>query len=408
LLAPDGGLRRASRQSQARGEFAPRHPRILGVAAARRRTYADSINRNHERPARHDIVNLAHAGLDWVTFSTEVSEALRGAIAFDRNCWHTVDPGTVLFTGSLNQNVSCSGSWLAEHEYVLDDVNKWSFLAHSGRRARSARHRSQESYGIGDELRASFLDDGVYWGAAGFLRDDDQPWFTEEDVHFLASLSQPIAEGFRRALIGTITAGEHFERGPGVVVFDEQGHAESISPAAERWIEEMVEIPPPAVPAESKMVQIVAGRARALSAGQDPLEVATRSRVQTRSGRWLLLYGTRLTGGTNGRTAVIIQPATPNEVAPLVALAYGLSERERKVTRLCIKGRSTKQIAQTLGVSAYTVQDHLKSIFDKTGVHSRGELVGQVFLQHYLPRWEALDDSPEGWLAMGMAEGAQA
>ena len=126
-------------------------------------------------------------------------------------------------------------------------------LATHGDLSRSARHRSQEAYGIGDELRASFLDDGVYWGAAGFLRDDDRPWFTEEDVHFLASLSQPIAEGFRRALIGTITTGEHFEDGPGVVVFDEQGRAVSISPAAERWIQEMIEIPPPPVPAESKM-----------------------------------------------------------------------------------------------------------------------------------------------------------
>ena len=70
----------------------------------------------------------------------------------------------------------------------------------------------------------------------------------------------------------------------------------------------------------------------------------------------------------------------------MVALAYGLSERECQVTRLCMQGKSTKHIAQTLGVSPYTVQDHLKSIFDKTGVRSRGELVGQVFLEHYLPR----------------------
>ena len=147
------------------------------------------------------------------------------------------------------------------------------------------------------------------------------------------------------------------------------------------------------------MVQVVAAQARALRAGQDPLELAARSRVQTSSGRWLLLYGTRLSGGADGRTAVIIQPAAPHEVAPLVALAYGLSERECQITRLCIKGQSTKDIAQTLGVSPYTVQDHLKSIFDKTGARSRGELVGQIFLEHYVPRWEDLPDSPAGWSA---------
>jgi DNA-binding CsgD family transcriptional regulator len=186
-----------------------------------------------------------------------------------------------------------------------------------------------------------------------------------------------------------------------VVVFDEHGNAESISPAAERWIEEMIEVPPPPTPAASKMVQVVAARARACGAGHDPVDVAARSRVQTRSGAWLLLYGTRLSGGADGRTAVIIQSAAPHEVAPLVALAYGLSDRECQLTRLCLQGHSTKEMAKTLGVSPYTVQDHLKSIFDKTGVRSRGELVGQVFLEHYAPRWEELPGSPPDWIAKG-------
>jgi DNA-binding CsgD family transcriptional regulator len=359
-----------------------------------------------------DVERLARAGLDWVTFSVEATEKLRRAIPFDRSCWHTVDPGTVLFTGSLNQHVGCSGAWLAEYEYVVEDVNKWSFLARSGRRAgatglathgdlgRSARHRSQEAYGIGDELRGAFVVDGAYWGAAGFLRDRDRPWFTEDDVRFLAALSDRIAQAFRRALLTAwVTTEAPCDDGPGVVVFDEHGDAESISPAAERWIAQMIEVPPPSAPADSKMIRAVAARARPLRAGQDPLELAARSRVQTRSGQWLLLYGTRLSGGADGRTAVIVQPASPHEVAPLVALAYGLSERECQITRLCIKGQSTKEIAQALGVSPYTVQDHLKSIFDKTGARSRGELVGQIFLEHYVPRWEELPDSPAGWFA---------
>ena len=52
--------------------------------------------------ARREIERLASAGLDWVTFSVEATEALKRAIPFDRSCWHMVDPGTVLFTGSLN------------------------------------------------------------------------------------------------------------------------------------------------------------------------------------------------------------------------------------------------------------------------------------------------------------------
>ena len=54
---------------------------------------------------------------------------------------------------------------------------------------------------------------------------------------------------------------------------------------------------------------------------------------------------------------MIVQPAPAVEIAPIVALAYGLSERERDVARLCLQGRSTKEMAAALIVSPYTVQD---------------------------------------------------
>lgn len=267
------------------------------------------MKRDAFRRTKQEIIGLADGGLDWVTFSTEATKAIERAIPFQRSCWHTVDPGTVLFTGSLNHNVTCSGTWLTEHEYVVEDVNKWWFLARSGRRAgatslathgdlsRSVRHRSHAAYGIGDELRGSFVVDGTYWGAAGFLRDRDEQWFTHEEVQFLASLSEPLAEGLRRALLVDINPREETVLGPGVVVFDQHGAVESISSAGERWIEQMVEVPPPPVPVESKILQAVAAQARQLRQGQDPLELSARSRARTRSGSWLLLYGTRLAGG---------------------------------------------------------------------------------------------------------------
>ncbi len=93
------------------------------------------MNADRAGRAHQEIVRLARAGLGWVSFAGEVSELISRVVPFDRSCWHTVDPGTVLFTGSVNRNVACSGTWLAEHEYIVDDANKWWFLARSGRRA---------------------------------------------------------------------------------------------------------------------------------------------------------------------------------------------------------------------------------------------------------------------------------
>jgi predicted ArsR family transcriptional regulator len=55
-------------------------------------------------------------------------------------------------------------------------------------------------------------------------------------------------------------------------------------------------------------------------------------------------------------------------------------------TRILCPGDSTAQIAARLCVSPHAVQQHLKSVFEKTGVRSRRELVGKVFYAHYEPR----------------------
>jgi DNA-binding CsgD family transcriptional regulator len=368
------------------------------------------VKREVGRRVRREIEAAAREGRNWLAFATVVNDALERVVPFDRACWHPVDPGTFLFTGALGQNMACSGAWLAEHEYVLDDLNKWVDLARTGPRARSlseatggqlttsARVRSSTEFGlpVGDELRVSFVVNGTYWAGAGFIRDEGGPWFDDAEVAFVAAMSSVIAEGFRRAVLVSDIAHDHdSDMLPGVVVLDPDGQVESISPQAERWLEELVEVPPAPRPHQARVVQAVAARARHPQA--DASTAASRARAQTRSGQWLLLYGTKLAGPLDGRVAVIIQPAGPHDIAPLVAQAYGLSERERDVTRLCFRGVSTKQIADTLHISPYTVQDHLKSIFDKTGTRSRAELVGQVFLEHYVPRFESLDSVPPGW-----------
>jgi DNA-binding CsgD family transcriptional regulator len=62
----------------------------------------------------------------------------------------------------------------------------------------------------------------------------------------------------------------------------------------------------------------------------------------------------------------------------LLFAAYGLTAREREVSAEVIAGHSTSDIAGRLFISSNTVQDHLKSVFVKVGVRSRGELVARL------------------------------
>lgn len=61
-------------------------------------------------------------------------------------------------------------------------------------------------------------------------------------------------------------------------------------------------------------------------------------------------------------------------------------------------GLSTAEVSEELHITPNTVRDHFKAIFDKVGVRSRRELVGQVFAQHYQPRM-ATGQEPniDGW-----------
>ncbi|HEY97583.1 MAG TPA: response regulator transcription factor [Dehalococcoidia bacterium] len=53
---------------------------------------------------------------------------------------------------------------------------------------------------------------------------------------------------------------------------------------------------------------------------------------------------------------------------------YKLSEREESVARYAAIGLTNKQIAEKLCISPFTVQNHLKSIFGKTGIDNRTKL----------------------------------
>ncbi len=63
------------------------------------------------------------------------------------------------------------------------------------------------------------------------------------------------------------------------------------------------------------------------------------------------------------------------DAPPTDATTGPLSEREHEVLTLIVKGFSYAEIANLLGVSAHTVTTHVRGIYRKLEVHSRGEAV---------------------------------
>jgi DNA-binding NarL/FixJ family response regulator len=172
-----------------------------------------------------------------------------------------------------------------------------------------------------------------------------------------------------------------------MAIVDADNNLVSATPEALAWFDELessYRLPDATLGRDVPNEIIVAAQEARARAAAGPVAAATRTRARTHSGVWLLIHASCL-HGADGAThaAVVIEPAKASEVAPLVVDAYELTPREVDVTRALARGLTTNEIAGELHLSRYTVQDHLKAVYEKAGVSSRGELVAKMFADHY-------------------------
>lgn len=356
------------------------------------------MKRDVRQRAHDKIARVAGQGLDLVSFWRACTPPLAEAVPhYFAPCWHTLDPASLLITSHFDEGIpEIPEEWLVA-EYLEDDVNKLADVARlpsgvqtlhdatGGDPSGSPRWKANIELGADQELIAALRTrTGEVWGALGLYREPDRPMFDEEELAFVRAVSPLLAEGARRGLlVGEATDVEGTES-PGLLVLDERLIVESHTPGVERWIDDLPgaswgrQVLPPSILA-------VAAQALSVVDADGPGELAI-SRVRSHAGSWVVLHGAVMTAGPSRRIAVIVEPARGARISALLMSAYGLSDRERDVTRAVLQGASTVEIADQLVVSAHTVQQHLKSIFDKTGVRSRRDLVGKVFFSHYEPR----------------------
>ena len=82
--------------------------------------------------------------------------------------------------------------------------------------------------------------------------------------------------------------------------------------------------------------------------------------------------------------ALTAAPPTRNEVEEICAEAaaeFGLSAREAEILLLIARGHTTNSMAEKLVISPYTVNTHIRHIYDKMQIHKRSELLNYLNMQ---------------------------
>lgn len=348
---------------------------------------------------------LSRAGLDTATFLAEMYDSLQRALPGDAACLATLDPATHLATGAFKfgelADRDDSDELWAELEYR--NVENTSFtqlccagvnavamaLATNGQPERSKRFTDLVVGALDctDELRILASDGKDLWGGIALFRSGGAATqYTEDAVAFAASLSSAFARGLR---VGVLTAIARSvpepapTSGPGVMIFDSAGQLVQATPGAADWLSQR--LASGGTLASPVIGSLIAAAWRCASGVADELPAA---RIRLANGMWIVLHAAPLTAGDGAATNVVltVDLARPPDIVPVLAAAFDLTNRERDVAALILHGTDTRGIAAQLHLSAHTVHDHVKAIFDKTGVRSRRELLAQVFFEQYVPR----------------------
>lgn len=364
---------------------------------------------------RSDIDVLSRAGLDVDEFLDEARTALARVLPSTAACIGTHDPVTEMLTSGrkfgdlalhdaedpLFAIVEYGGAETTSFSDIMRAEIPAVAMVASGLDAPGASPRLDRLirplFGYHDELRLAFCDGAGLWGGIALFRAADEAVFTADEARWAAGLSAAFARGVRVGMLAQMGTASYIDSavdGPAVVVIDRHDEVARMSAGAQARLLQLGQAAGSTDPLGTVYALVTA--ARRMTGMAD--ERVPRARVRTRSGVWLVLHASPFIGrdGAVGEVVVTIEEARPSDVVDLVVAAFGLTRRERDVTDLVLRGIETKEIAARLHLSPYTVQDHLKVVFDKAGVRSRRELITRVYLDQYLPRrTEAV--GPSGW-----------
>jgi DNA-binding CsgD family transcriptional regulator len=315
---------------------------------------------------------------------------VRVVVGFDAYAWLLTDPETEVGAAPL-ADVPCLAELprLVRLKY-LTRVNRWTRLDEPVGVLRGATVDQREhslvwrdllrTYDVGDVASLVFRDRFGCWGFLDLWRMGAEATFTEQDADFLTRIAGPITEALRRCQARTFDFGgtDVGRAGPVVLVLSPELHVRAQTAETEDYLRLLV--PPesdrPPIPAGAYNV---AAQLLAVESGID--DHPPSARVHLGGGTWLTLRAARIGGAVSAGDqdiAVTIEPTSPAARISLFARACGLSAREAELLTHLSTGADTRQIAQRMFLSENTIQDHLKSIFLKTGARNRRALVARA------------------------------
>jgi DNA-binding CsgD family transcriptional regulator len=324
-----------------------------------------------------EIRDLSGLGDDPLALLSRADEPVTRAVPADQLSWQIYDPDAMLPVGFyMKKPVAFEEQLLhCQIEQGTGDHNLFRDLATRpvpvatlenatrGNPGGSRRYRELlHPAGFRHEARVALVHKNRCWGTLTLLRSGNAG-FTATEQRWLAAAGRALAAGLARRM--TIRPAGRAAPGPGVLLIWPSGRNVMLNSQAAYWADVLNE--PPWGPGRARGA-LLAGAIRALRLGPSrPVSL----NLLTAAG-WATAHASA-TERCDWAT-VVIDLARPGQVVPLLAAAYGLTAAEQAATALILRGMPAKEAARQLRISSGTVNDHLKSIYAKTGTSSRGQL----------------------------------
>ena len=319
-------------------------------------------------------------------------EEIRRRVPFDWHVWVLNDPETEVAISPLAtvpDHLMAGLPGIVRRRY-LTRLNRWDSLevaaeslhrASGGKPESSLLHRELLGpAGVGDVASAVFRDRFGCWGFLDLWRAAGSPVFSAADLSALAAAAPSITEDLRRCQAGSFDdpAPTTERTGPAVLFLSPALEVLGQTPDTDAYLRALL-------PTDDDRRPVPAGAynvAAALIAGEAGcFDHPPMARVRGVAGTWLTFRAARIDAdrpAVDRDIAVTIELSSLAERRRLYTLSHGLSARESEVVDLVAEGADTKTIATKLFVSEHTVQDHLKSIFAKTGTRNRRTLLARL------------------------------